>query len=480
MMRAQSVIRASIALLLAAAPAAPARAQAADGTTPLHMAVRNDEVEAARRLLQSGASVAAANRYGVTPAMLAAANGSAAMLQLLLDAGADANSASKEGETLLMSAARAGSEAAVRQLLARKADPNRKESWLEQTALMWAAADNHAAVAAALIDAGADVNARAKVLTGAPPRPRGSETAFQASHSNFPRGGFTPLLFAAQYGSADVVRVLADRGADLNLPDPDGLTPMMMAIVNGHYDTAAVLLEKGADANRVDKSGRGALYFAVDMNSLEWLFSRPSPRPSGDLTPVDMVKRLLDRGANPNAQIAARPFILHHNATGHPSLVEGTTPFMKAASTSDIVLMRLLIERGANPNLTTKNKTTPLMLAAGLEWRDIASLGTEDESIEAMKICLEHGADVNAVNDLGETALHGAAQRGADRVVQFLADQGATLDAKNKEGRTPMDEAIGQLEETVATARRPVRESTRELLARLMAQRLSRSSSPAR
>jgi ankyrin repeat protein len=457
-----------------------AHAQDADGTTPLHWAVRQDDEAAVRKLLDGGAGAGAANRYGVTPAMLAAANGSAPILRLLLDAGADANSASKEGETLLMSAARSGNAAAVELLLARGADPNRKETWFEQTALMWAAADNHAAVVQALVTGGADVNARAKVLSGPPPRPRGSETAFQASHSNFPRGGFTALLFAAQAGAGDAVRALTDAGADLNLPDPDGLTPLMMAIVNANYDTAALMLERGADPNRADKSGRGALFFAVDMNTLEWLFSRPAPRPSGDLDAVDMVKRLLDRGANPNAQITARPFILHHNATGHPSLVEGATPFMKAASTSDVVLMRVLIERGADPNISTRNHTTALMLAAGLEWRDIASLGSEDESIEAMKICLEHGADVDAFNDLGETALHGAAQRGADRIVQFLADQGALLDPKNKEGRTPLDEAIGQLEETVASARRPVRESTRALLTTLISAAAGRSSSRGR
>jgi ankyrin repeat protein len=469
-MRVQVLMRAAAAAVVLVMPVA-ARGQDADGTSPLHWAVRQDDEAAVRTLLAGGAPVTAANRYGLTPVMLAAAGGHAAILRMLLDAGADVNSASKEGETLLMSAARSGSAAAVELLLARGADANRKESWFEQTALMWAAADDHGDVVRALVKGGAEVNARAKVLSGPPPRPRGSETAFQASHSNFPRGGFTALLFAAQHGASDAVRALAEAGADLNLPDPDGLTPLMMAIVNAHYDTAALLLDKGADVNRTDKSGRGALFFAVDMNTLEWLFSRPTPRPSGDLDAVDMVERLLDRGANPDAQITARPFILHHNATGHPSLVEGATPFLKAASTSDTVLMRLLIERGADPNITTKNHTTALMLAAGLEWRDIASLGSEDESIEAMRICLEHGADVDAFNDLGETALHGAAQRGADRVVQFLAGQGALLDPKNKEGRTPLDEAIGQLEETVATARRPVRESTRALLMQLMQQR---------
>jgi ankyrin len=371
-----------------------------------------------------------------------------------------------------MSAARAGSVAAVRALLAAGADPNAKESWQEQTALMWAASDNHEAIVRALVERGADVDARSKVLSGAPPRPRGGDVAFQTSHSNFPRGGFTPLLFAAQYGALDAVTALADARANLNQADPDGITPLMMAVINGHYDVAAELVRRGADVNAVDKSGRGALFFAVDMHTLEWLFSRPTPRPSGELDSVDITKLLLERGADPNARITARPFILHHNATGHPSLTVGATPFLKAASTSDVLLMRMLVEHGADPNLTTRNGTNALMLAAGLEWRDIASLGTEEQSIEAIRFCLEHGADVNAVNDLGETAAHGAAQRGADKVMRLLAENGALLNVKNKEGRTPMDEAIGQAADLgAATARRPERKSTQEVLRQLIAAR---------
>ena len=245
-----------------------------------------------------------------------------------------------------------------------------------------------------------------------------------------------------------------------------------MAIINGHYDVAAVLVRGGANVNAADRSGRSGLYHAVDMNRLEWLFSRPNPQPSGELDAVAIAALLLERGANPNARLTARGFAIQHDSLGNASLTIGSTPFMKAATTSDLRMMRLLLDQAPIPLMATQNKTTPLMAAAGLNWAEISSLGTEDESIEALKLMLEHGADVNAANDQGETALHGAAQRGADRVVQFLAERGARLDARTKRGRTPLDEAIGQANESDAAAvRRPERKSTQALLTRLLEQR---------
>jgi ankyrin repeat protein len=445
-----------------------------DGTTALLRAADADDLETARTLLAAGADPTLANRYGVAPLTVAARNGNAALVQALVRAGADANYANPGGETVLMTAVRSGSVETVRALLALGANPNAKESWFEQTALMYAASENMPQIAQALVEAGADVNVTAKVLPGQPPRPRNSDTAFQAAHSNFPKGGFTPLLFAAQYGATAVARVLADAGADLNAADPDGITPMMMAIVNGHYDTAAELARKGANVNAVDRAGRSALFFATDMHTMEWLFSRPVAQPSGDMDSVAMVKFLLELGANVNARTTARGFILHHNASGNANLIGGSTPLMKAATTSDLPLLKMLLEHGADPNIPTQNHTTPMMAAAGLGWADISSLGTEDDTIEVIKILIERGADVNAFNDLGETALHGAAQRGADRVVQFLADQGARLDAKDRRGRTPLDEAIGQAADTPAEVRNPERKSTQALLRQLMERRAAR------
>jgi ankyrin repeat protein len=443
-----------------------------DGTTALHWAVRNGDERMVAALVAAGARVNVANRPGLTPIALAAESGSAAIVEMLLKAGADANAASKEGETVLMTAARAGDAAVVRALLARGATPNVQESWREQTALMWAASEGHAAVVDLLVGAGADVNARSKVLPGQPRLPRVQGVAAQNAHSNFPRGGFTPLLFTARDGSRDAARALAVAGADLNLADPDGIPPVSMAIINGHYDLAADLLDRGANPNAADRSGRTPIYFATDMHTLEWLFSRPVPRPSGDLDSVDIVKRLIAKGADVNARLTGRTFILHHNATGNRTLIEGSTPLMKAATTSDLTLIKVLLDAGADPALFTKNRTTPLMALSGLNWVDISSLGTEEDSIEAMKLLLARGADVNAANELGETAAHAAAQRGADKVLQFLADRGATLDMKNRRGRTPMDEALGQLDEQdEESVRRPARESTQKLLTALLAAR---------
>ena len=179
--------------------------------------------------------------------------------------------------------------------------------------------------------------------------------------------------------------------------------------------------------------------------------------------------KLLGKGAPVNARLTGRPFILHHNATGNRTLLEGATAFMKAATTSDVTLMRVLLEHSADPGIKTKNNTTALMAAAGLNWVDISSLGSEEASIEAITILLDRGADINAINDAGETAAHGAAQRGADKVLKFLFDRGAKIDVKNSEGRTPLDEAAGQLIGGDDTARRPVRTSTQALITQLLA-----------
>jgi ankyrin repeat protein len=441
-----------------------------DGSTALHWAIEADDVEVTRMLLAAGATVGAVSRNGVAPISAAALIGNAAIIEALLAAGADPNWTSGEGETVLMTAARSGNAAAVKALLAHGANPNAREHWLGQTAIMWAAAADAAESVSALATAGADVNARSTATQGQPRLPRVAGVAAQASHSNFPKGGFTPLLFAAREGATNAARALADAGANVDLADPDGITPLSMAIINGHYDLAAMLIDKGANVNGADRVGRTPLFFATDMHTLEWLFSRPVPKASGELDSPDIVARLLDRGANVNARLTGRPFILHHNATGNRTLTEGSTAFMKAATTSDLVLAKVLLERGADPNIRTKNNTTAVMAAAGLNWVDISSLGTENDSIDIIGLCLDRGADINAVNDLGETAMHGAAQRGADKVVQFLFDRGAKLDIRNNKGRTPLDEAAGQVNEgDEDNVRRPERKSTMALLKQLMA-----------
>ncbi len=294
----------------------------------------------------------------------------------------------------------------------------------------------------------------------------------------------TALLFAARQGSLEAAQALVEGKANMDLSNPDGTTPMIIAILNAHFDLAAMLLEKGANPNAVDKTGRGSLYAAADMHRFEWMYSRPAPKAPGKLDSMDLIDLLLDKGADPNARLTRRVLAFQHDSNGNANLTAGSTAFMKAASVSDVELMKLLIARGADPNLGNQIKTTPLMLAAGLNWKDISGTGTEAESIEAIQLCLDHGADVNAANGLGQTALHGAAERGADSVVAFLASKGAKLDAKTKVGRTPLDEAIGQaVTEEETDSRRPERVTTEALLRKLLAENPgaeSASAAPAR
>lgn len=428
-----------------------------DGTTALHWAVRADDVDAAVRLIRAGANVKAVNRYGMTPLSLAATNGNARVIEALLKAGANANDTRPEGETALMTAARTGKVEAVKALLAHGANANAKETWFGQTALMWAAAENHAAVIQALVEHGAEINVRATVLE--PPkretidfRTDKNGQALQTLLTTFPRGGLTPLLFAARHGALDAARVLVEGGADVNRPDPDGITPIELAIRNGHYDLAAMLVDKGADVNAADAAGRTPLYVAVDMHTLDWIQNRPAPRPSGTRDSLDLVKLLLDRGANPKAELKTAPpgwkgdAVAAQNTFGGV-VGPGTTPYMRAAKNADLPIMRLLLEKGADPNLTTRGHTTALMATVGGLGRkygaDLQVTPEEERNVIAVvSLSLERGADINAANDAGQTALHGAAMLGANRLVQFLVDRGARLDAKTAQGRTPLDEAL--------------------------------------
>jgi ankyrin repeat protein len=447
---------------------APVNDPQADGMTALHWAARSNDLEMARTLMAAKADVKAASRYGITPLWLAAANGSAAMTELLLNSGADANARLPKGETVLMAAARSGDAATVRLLLRHGADPNAAEESMGETALMWAAAENHPGAVTALIEGGADKNARSKVLTLAPFQ---WETSGMVS-TTLPRGGWTALMYAARQNSLSAARALADAGADLNVRDPDGTTALVFAIINAHFDLAAMLADKGADPNIADESGMAALYAAVDMHTLGPMISRPAPKLVDEIDAAGMVKVLLAHGADPNQRLK-KPVIGRHHDGGDASLGEGTTPLFRAAKTNDVPVMRMLLEAGASPFLTQKDYSTVLMVIAAGGARagaySAAFSVTEEGAIEAMKLCIDYGADVNAFNANGQTALHRAAQRGANKIVQFLADAGAKLDMKDKQGRTPLDLVSG-----AGPGGRGAgggRESTANLLRQLMAGR---------
>jgi ankyrin repeat protein len=460
----------------------------ADGTTPLHLAVQADDVELVAALIRAGARVGTANRYGLQPLTLAATNGSVRVVDTLLAAGADPNTRTQAGEPVLMTAARSGNVEVVTHLLRRGADVNAREPWFGETALMWAASENHAPVVRALVEGGAQVTGRSTVLD-APvlefPRSGGP-------NSPLPRGGWTALMFAARQGSIEAARALADASADLDaaaLPQTDvplkaedlkgaeqgiGTTALVFAIINSHFDLAAMLLEKGADPNRTDIAGMGALYAAVDMNSLQWTQGRPAPIFTDRLDAIDLVELLLKKGANPNARLKRGPLKRHHDAGTTLNLGEGTTPLIRAAKTNDVAAMKMLLDAGASPALTLPDRTNALMVAAGLGYGGLRGEGirivvpTPEGAVEALKLLLDHGMDVDAFNNVGNTALHGAIGRG-DAVVKYLASRGATLTWKNKAGFTPLDLASG----AGGRGGRPgvVRESTVALLKQLIAER---------
>jgi len=459
----------------------------ADGTTALHWAVQNNDLELVTMLLRAGADVTARNRYGLRPIALAAINGSAPAIDALLKAGADPNTTTEAGEPVLMTTARSGSVDGVKQLLAAGAHVNAREAWFGETALMWAAAENHGDVVRALVAGGAEVNARSTVLD--PPVlefPRSG-----GPNSPFPRGGWTPLMYAARQGAIDAGRALVDLHADVNavaLPQTDvplkpedreafahgvGTTALVYAIINVHYDFAALLLEHGADPNISDIAGMGALYAAVDMASLQWTQGRPAPILLDRLDGADLVRLILAKGANPNARLTRAPLKRHHDAGTTLNFGPGATPLMRAARTNDLAVMRMLLDAGANPYATLPDGTTSLMVAAGLGYGGLRGEGirivipTEDGAVEAVKMLLDRGVDINAQNAAGNTALHGAVGRG-DTVVKFLASRGAYLEAKNVAGFTALDLALG----AGGRGGRPgtVRESTAALLRQLIAQ----------
>jgi ankyrin repeat protein len=413
----------------------------ADGTTALHWAVRNDDVATVDRLIRAGANVKAANRYGVTPLYLAAVNGNAAVIERLLKAGADPNSVSSEGETALMTASRTGSVDAVKVLIAKGADVNAQETWHGETALMWAVSQRHPDVVRELIAHGADVNGHSTVNKWE------RQNSAEPREKWLPLGGLTPLEFAARQGCADCIPVLVEKGADINATDQDGITPLLSAMINGHYDAASVLLEKGANPNIADRTGRTPLYSAVDDHTMP-ASNRPSPKEvDNETTSLDLVKALLAKSANVNAQLKQQvPYRTKLDRGDDTMLTTGTTPLLRAAKAGDIAVMKLLLEKGADPKLATRNGVNPLMAAAGLGTKEEDTTGrrkTQTDSIEAIKLCLQAGIDINAVDSRGQTALHGAAFWGLDDIVQFLADHGAKLDVKDRQGKTPLDAAMG-------------------------------------
>jgi len=449
---------------------APVAAADPDGSTALHWAAQrnNDEIVAA--LMAAGAKVDVKTRFNVTPLSLAAQNGNAKMIARMLDAGADANGTSNEGQTILMTAALNGNPDAVKLLIQRGAKVNAVEPYKGQTALMFAAGEGNAKAVAQLVEFGGDAKLKSK-------------------------GGYTAFLFAVRNRHMEAAKVLLAHGSSINETAPDGSGVLNMAIVNGYFDVASELLDLGADPNAVDPRGSA-------LHSLAWM-RKPGapweaaalaedpegpPKPSGNVTGLELAKKLLEKGANPNKRLEWKEirFTKGLGTTKAPPSIplgrhylsfNGTTPFFNAARNGDAALMKILLQYGADGKIPSIHGVTPLMAAAGLDYYEGETPGPytgvpEAERLEALKLALQVGQNINAVTDFGNyqmegtaeftlktyptnidklvdlgigdprfngmTALHGAIISNQLSILQYLIDQGAKLDAKNQLGWTPL------------------------------------------
>ena len=414
-----------------------------DGATALHWAAFVDDLEAARLLVEAGADASAANTHGVVPLALACTNANAAMVDLLLAAGADAAAEVKTGETVLMSCARTGNAAGVTALLDNGADIDAAEASEDQTALMWAVAQDHPAVVEVLLDRGADVQRRSRVRRLVISRRLQSNLRYgelgrrygtDAEETDI--GGYTALLFAARHGGVESAHLLLGAGADVNDTAPDGRSALLIAAHSGHVALVELLLAEGANPNAA-AAGYTALHAAVLQ---------------GDLR---MVQALLAAGARPNAQVTRATRVTRN---GQVLMIGdhliGATPFALAAKFAEADILSALAAAGADGLLPLRNGWTPLMLAAGASWRygvwdrrdralhrDFAfqaQHADEAGTLAAVRAALDAGADVNAVDETGNSALHHIVDKGFDRVVELLVERGAKLNATNDRGMTPL------------------------------------------
>ena len=405
-----------------------------DGATALLWAVHTGQPELVGVLLEAGADVEITNRYGVGPASLAAENGNAPILERLLAAGVYADHALPGGETLLMTGARTGEPETVRTLLAHGADPNLREMTGGQTALMWAAAYNNAAAIRVLAEHGADVTAK-------------TDNPSQSSDRTFayaPPTGFSALMFAVRAGHIGATMALLDAGADVDDTVSDGESALVVAAANANWELAAYLLDRGADPTQAE-AGWNVLHQTVRTRRMNLGFGTPGPFSSGTLDSIELVRRLLDAGVDVNARMT-RNGIRDGQRNRFNRL--GSTAFMLAAKVTDVEAMRLLLKYGADPTIPTADGTTPLMVASGLAiWNpgeDGGSFtGQEEEVLEAVRITLEGGNDVNARNYRGETALHGVGFRGVNIVVDYLVEHDADLTALTVDGWSALAIARG-------------------------------------
>ena len=485
----------------ALASGAHVNTESPDGTTPLIEAAGTRRGDIVELLLESGAAVDTVNRYGMTALHLAARSADARAVTALLSAGADPSIALPEGETVLMAAAKSGNPEVVAALLDAETttgggdygggaivlnavDTNAKENWYGQTALMLAAAGNHTEAMQILIDAGAELDAESARIDAPEIEPDRRQGGFV--YARIPEGRLTALHFAARQGHVEAAQTLINAGANLDAQDNYGTTPVVMAVLNGHLGIAATLLEAGADPNVQDRYGRTPLFTATDLNTMD-VNPRPTPVITGDYGPVDIVRLALEHGAEVDLPLTKEglPAWLAQGAGHNPMLFEGATAFFRAAMSADLEIMNMLLEAGADPHAMTGEQpcrgpapdqceellsylgppglVTPFMAAAGVGWRLGVSRGRESDAVEALQLLLDLGADINQAGQRGNTALHGAAERHAPAIIEFLVANGADLHAQNEKGWTPLDIAQGQPDFRI-----PENQEVAALLRRLM------------
>jgi ankyrin repeat protein len=398
-----------------------------DGSTPLQWAVYEGNIAEVKRLLRAGADVSLANNYGATPMSLAAEVGNADMIAVLLEAGADADSPDPDGQTALLAVARTGNVKAAQLLLGAGARVDARESWGGQTPLMWATARRHPAMMELLISKGADVNARSTV------RDYQRHVTAEGRPKSLDSGGLTPLLYAARENCLTCVDVLLKHRADIDLPDPDGVSPLLVAIMNANWDLAKHLVAAGADINQWDMYGETPLFLAINgRNRIDG--GRGSIDPLNTTTGIDVVKLLLERGANPNVQLFFRPA----NLSG-PTNTRGSTPLIRATNNGDIEVVKLLLAHGADATVYMADRQTPIHAA-------ILGRSPEAQTVELIRLFHEAGTDVNMVALVnhglevrGGSALHYAVRKRQKDVIKLLASLGIDMNAVDQDGLTALD-----------------------------------------